>query len=228
MSQRRSTLAATVALVFASPAAAQITNRQLADLLPPGPVLVEVLELSFPRRYIELSKRLQDAFQADPAWFQARVASNQPGQPLPYDPKLGLSEAEYREFVQLSGQLTAQPSMTATLHVEATPSGWRFNERTTLVALQNVTIDTAQGVVHTSFGTLSASSPVYPSASQRAAGQWTASRWQQEPTASNAFSATFAVGRFTADGRLVVYLQAREIQNGTLVRRADLLLRGRS
>ncbi len=48
----------------------------------------------------EIMAKMQAAIQKDPQWFQEHAKKAGPGQPLPYDKKLGISEEEYQTFLK--------------------------------------------------------------------------------------------------------------------------------
>jgi hypothetical protein len=124
-----SSLCTTLALASPVLLSGQSNGKQLQGLLPQGRVNVEVLEMWSPPGLAVLTQRLQQAAQADPTWFQEQVRRAVPGQPLPYHPKLGLTESEYQEFLALSDSVQMKPVRTAHITVEPTRVGWRFWHR---------------------------------------------------------------------------------------------------
>lgn len=122
-------------------AAGQSVGSQVRPLLSKGPARVEVMEPWAPPRLNELSVRVQRAAQADPRWWEDRVRNAGSG-PLPYDPKLGITENEYRELQRLADSVQLRPARTETIDIEFTPTGWRFGRATTLFALRGLEIDT--------------------------------------------------------------------------------------
>lgn len=214
----------------ATPAHAQSEHAELRDMLSSATLRVDVLQPWVPPVLTELTAKVQAAAEADPAWFRAHATAAKPGAPLPYDVKLGLTEAEYVTFLRLVDSTEMRAGAQASLAIVSIPAGWRFDEGTSLPELRGIEIDTVLGVVRSSFGELRAGPPIQPSAGQRATGPWRALRWQREAlnaSATEGTTATFAIGRFTASGLLIVYLQGREVANGALTRRVDVVLRGR-
>lgn len=223
----RIALFALLGIVTATPAASQSVGATLRELLPTGSVRVEVLELWSPPRLGELTRKLQRAVRADPEWWQAHVRRALPGQPMPYDARLGLTEAEYRSFLQLSDSVQMRPARTDSLVLEAIPSGWRFAESTGLEILRGIEIDTVQGIVRSEFGDLSPSTPIEPSAAQKATGQWGGPQWRREEVdvaTSTGTVASFAVGRH-ATGHTIIYFDGRQAEHGQMTTRASVFLR---
>jgi hypothetical protein len=207
---------------------AQSLGAQLRGLLPRGRVTVEVLEMWSPPRLTVLTQRLQQAIQADPAWWQEHVRKAVPGEPLPYDAKLGLTEAEYRDFLALTDSVQMKPVRTADIVIEPSPGGWRFGTASSIAALRNVEIDTVTNVVHSQFGDLGAADPITPGAGQRATGPWGGPRWNLEVVDTTTLTGTvaqFAIGKHTETGRTIIYYDAKRMNSGQLTARESLFLR---
>ncbi len=65
-----------------------------------GKYSVDVMQPQYSDRMIELSKRLQKAQQENPMLFEDLMFNAGPGQPMPYDSGIGLSQSEYDEFLR--------------------------------------------------------------------------------------------------------------------------------
>src|SRR6478609_5445390 len=53
--------------------------------------------------------KVEKAARSDPKWFRDFSGSAKPGLPLPYDKKLGLTEAEYTEYLALWNKREFKP-----------------------------------------------------------------------------------------------------------------------
>jgi hypothetical protein len=215
-------------LVVSRVVPAQSLGAQLRGLLPRGRVTVEVLEMWSPPRLTVLTQRLQQAIQADPAWWQEHVRKGVPGEPLPYDAKLGLTEAEYRDFLALSDSVQMKTARTAEVVIESSQAGWRFGPASSIAALRNIEIDTVTNTVHSQFGDLGAADPITPSAEQRATGSWGGPRWNLEQVDTTTLTGTvaqFAVGKHTQTGRTIIYYDAKRMNRGQLSARESVFLR---
>lgn len=203
-------------------------GAQARAVLSAGPIAVEVLEAWTPPRLNDLRVRLQRAAQADPAWFQEHVRRATPGEPLPYDRRLGLTEREYKDFLLLTDSIQMRPARTETLVIEPTAVGWRFGAATTLSALRGIEMDTVRNQVHSSFGDLLADDPITPGPAQRATGRWGGPRWSLESIDSSTrsgASAAFAVGKHESTGRTIIYFSAQRVTSGQLTTKESLFLR---
>jgi len=79
---------------------AEDDHFKLSDVIPTGKTVVEILTVAFGKRAEELSTKFQQGIQAHRDWWIGYVKTNSASnQPLPYHPNLGLTEKEYREYL---------------------------------------------------------------------------------------------------------------------------------
>jgi hypothetical protein len=189
----------------------------LRPLMPVGIVQAEILQILAPPRMAALTAKVQNAAKADPEWWRAHLARGTPGQPLPYDARMGMTESEYRELLASTDSLVMRPSGTATIEIEETTTGWRLGSGTTVPELRGVEVDTVAGVARTSFGVLGTRSSVAPSDAQRATGRWAGVQWRREeisPDGRTGVSARLAVGRLEASGQTLLFLDGKHVIDG--------------
>lgn len=65
------------------------------------PVRAQIGTVMLPQALDELVAKVDVAAQANPEWFEEYSAENKPGLPLPFHENLGLSAAEYQEYLRL-------------------------------------------------------------------------------------------------------------------------------
>ncbi len=87
------------ALCAAAPRAFAATADDVANLLPETPVTAEVLTPDYSPQMQAISRRIMNAAQADPKWFQSWVAQHPRGA-LPWHPKLGVTKPEYDLYMR--------------------------------------------------------------------------------------------------------------------------------
>jgi len=75
----------------------ELTNFLIAKKVVKGDLVTVVP----PEEIHAYLKKVDEASRKDPAWFQEHSKKARPGVPLPYDPKLGLTETEYAEYLKL-------------------------------------------------------------------------------------------------------------------------------
>ena len=204
-------------------AAGTTIGSLLKPLMPAGIIQAEILQMMGPPRMMTLSAKLQDAAKANPEWWRAHLARATPGQPLPYDTRMGITESEYRELLASADSMAMRPSGAASIQIEETPTGWRLGPETTIAELRGVEVDTVADVAKTSFGALETRSVVAPSDAQRVIGRWTGVQWRREeisPDGRTGVSARLAVGKLEASGQTLLFLDGKQVQNGQASSRA--------
>jgi hypothetical protein len=73
--------------------------QDITTVLPAPGQAVEVLDLEADPKINQLMIRFQQSVQRNPVWFQSHVKNHgRPGETLPYDPRMGISRAEYEEL----------------------------------------------------------------------------------------------------------------------------------
>jgi len=218
----------TLLALLVRPLAAQSAGALLTPLLPPTRVEAELLREWAPPRLQELATRIQQAARADPEWFRQHAAAATPGEPLPYDARLGVTEEEYREFQALSKSLEFRPALTLPLALASTPAGWRIPDDFGQPQLRGLEIDTVADVVRTPYGVLATRTWIEASEHQRATGRWSGPQWALEtldPATLTGVVARFAVGKLEASGLTLVYFNAKEARDGKVLRQAMVILR---
>jgi hypothetical protein len=201
--------------------------REVAALLPVGSWSADVMEVVAPPRLLELSQRFQSAARQDSAWFTAYIKTAPSGQPLPYHPRLGLTAGEYREFLALGDSMRMRPADRATLHVTRTPKGWRIETDSSLFDVRVIEIDTVTGLVQTPMRMAGGATRVVAGARQQTTGPWDGVQWRREEMSrfpETGSTVTFALGRLRDSGRILLYYDARRIDNGALTGRATRIL----
>src|SRR5687767_11821733 len=123
---QKSILVAGLTLVCAaSNGSAQTTGAIVREWLPTGRVAVEVMEQHAPPRLAELTQKFQAAVAKNPGWFQEHVRQTPDGEPIAYDARTGLTEAEFQEFLVLPESIRMLPTRVDTVVIVKTRNGWR-------------------------------------------------------------------------------------------------------
>lgn len=216
------------AAAVAAPGQGEPNASDIAGLLPAADGKVAVMSLDPPVRLHELTARIQAAAQSDPAWFMEHTKSATPGQPLPYDSRLGLSEAEYREYLTLGSSIGLKKVRDATLKVLPKDGGKLFLDGDdSLSDLTGLTIDTAALQVHSEFGVLGPPTRVTASDAQKATGPWNGYTWKLNAGAYSAdklVSASFSLGRFVKTNECLLYYTAKKLTSEAEPRKVTLIL----
>jgi hypothetical protein len=93
-----------IILSLAIPALAEETNTpplfKLEDVLPSGRCDLELMTVEFSDRAKELTLKWQAAVATNQDWFLEQVKRAKPGKPLDYDPRLGITQEEWAEYLR--------------------------------------------------------------------------------------------------------------------------------
>ena len=217
--------------VFETSARAEVATSTDAvrDLIPVGTVPVAVMDLIASPRVQELMQRFQTAVRSDPAWLlEYAKANDRPGEPLPYHPKMGVSEAEYKEMLSLSEEMRLAPVAKAELIVRAEPNGrFTLDGGHALPELTGISIDMEKNRVETPFGVTTTTSQIKPSSEQKATGPWSGVSWKREDLNMDMMTGTvvkFSIGRLQESGQGILYYDAKRMANRSMEARAFRVL----
>ena len=199
------------------------------DLIPVGAVPVAVMNVAAPPRLQELLQRFQAAVQSDPDWLLEYTKANyRPGEPLPYHPKMGVSEVEYKEMLSLKDEMRMVSVAKAEITVRAEPNGrFTFDGGHALPELTGISIDLEKNRVETPFGTTTTTGQIKPSSEQKVTGPWSGVSWKREDVNIDTMTGTvieFCIGRLQESGRGILYYNAKRVANGSMEGSASQVL----
>jgi len=159
----------------------------------------------------------------DSAWFTEYVkTSAKDGEPLPYHPKMGLTEAEYHEMLQLAKENRMVPASHAQVEFRrVTATRFELDGGNELPELTGVVIDLDADKVTTPLGVAEVRGVVEASPDQKATGPWEGIHWsstQLDESRMTGFMVSFNLGRLTESGRGILYYSARRLTSGSVDR----------
>jgi hypothetical protein len=170
------------------------------------------MQLTFPPRMEELSKKLARAIAKNPDWWADHLKKAKPGEPVAYDVRLGLTKEEYEEYLSLVKKAVFKKVQTGKLNVK---HGERvvLNGDDHLPNFKDIELDLKADAVITPYGTAAERSQITASDSQRASGPWDGVQWklqkdEREPARST--SVLFALGKLKESGRGVLYYRVMQ------------------
>jgi len=187
---------------------------ELGDLLPPDGAAVDVMELRAPLRLEELTKKLQQAVANDPDWWRGHVQRARPGEPLPYDARLGLTQKEYTEYLSLAEKITLTKVRVAKVEVKRDGERIVLSFGDDLPGLREAVLDLKADTVTTPFGITTNRKRIRASEGQKVTGSWDGLQWkleeiEEEP--ARVTSVKFALGRMKESGRGILYYDVKQI-----------------
>jgi hypothetical protein len=194
------------------------------DVIVEGRLTVDIMQIVGPPRLIEFGQRIQQAVRANPDWWLQQVENRTLGEPLPYDPRLGLSKAEYDEFLAM--KMATQKKAEATLVVTKKEDNvYVFDGGRALPDFTGIEIDLKNDVVRTPFGVLTERSEIDAS-KDSALGAWVGTQWKTEKLDVNGITGTvakLAVGKLKPSDRGVIYYDVKNVSLDGKIRISHVL-----
>lgn len=219
-----------VAALFAPLLLAAEVPEVLA-LLPEGELVKGATSVVVPPPEIEKYLALvQAAAQKDPAWFSEHARNTPPGEPLPFDPKLGLSQEEYDDYLELwaKREFKAVEPVILSLRQDSQEK-WLINGSAgpgTSLPISTLKYDPVEDVWISPNGTLARLEDVKADKNS-ILGEWTGHEWRfEEENSLGKTKENFALGQ-TADEvyGLLIYRMQEVSSEGTQLFDKSLVIR---
>jgi hypothetical protein len=206
-----------------------ITN-DIEILIPGDRTTVDLMQLIPPHRLVELSQKFKTALQkhADREWLSTLIKNTPAGQPLAYDPRLGVSQTEYQEFLNLSTQLKMEKVGTSTLQVKREGKKFVFVGSDSLTNLTGIKLDVERNLLETPYGTITEPTEVLADAKrQRLTGTWNGVTWKLEQfdrDTDSQIKVQFSLGKLTQTGRGILHYEVIRISDRAVAKATPLIL----
>jgi hypothetical protein len=169
--------------------------------IPVGSIAADVMEYGQSPRVAKLNKRKQDAILKDPLWWREHMQKQKPGETITYDPRMGISQAEYDELKALSGKTTIRKKSDATIQVTRRGEVYVLDGGESLPDLTGIEIDLKQDQVRTPFG-VTGKSGTLTMPDTTPVGFWTGVRWSLGSAGEEGGKkVSLSLGRLKASGR---------------------------
>lgn len=223
------TLFATAFVMTSSLWAAEVPEA--LDFLPEGELVKGATTVVIPPpeldKYVAM---VEEAAQKDPEWFEEHSKKAAPGVPLPYDPKLGLTEEEYKEYLALWAKREFKSVDAVILQLKEGGDGrWTINAAVPSGGsspISTLKYDPAKDVFVSPNGTMTRLEDV-DADENSILGAWSGHEWRYED--ENTLGKTkenFAIGK-TDDGKfgLLIYRMQEVSTEGTRLYDKSLVIR---
>lgn len=178
-------------------------------------------------RYVAL---VEEAARKDPEWFAEHSKKAAPGVPLPFDPKLGLTEEQYKEYLDLWARREFKPVDPVVLQLKRGSDGrWSINAAVPgggSSPISTLKYDPEKDVFVSPNGAMSRLEDVNADKNS-ILGEWTGHEWKfEEETSLSKTKENFAIGQ-TGDGKfgLVIYRMQEVSSEGTRLYDKSLVIR---
>ncbi|WP_040764175.1 hypothetical protein [Novipirellula maiorica] len=196
------------------------------DALAVGKLNVDVMDFMVPIRAAELSRKMLISAVEHPEWLE-QVSSRSVGETIAYDSRMGISEAEYEEYLEVSKQLSVQKAGDTELTITRPEpelyvlDGGVVNGQHAVVAgrhvianLSGIEIDLANNIVRAPFGTLTGYSEKHIS-SESPLGAWDGAVWFTQGSGRTDAIASLTVGKLRRSRRSFIYLDVSRLSGGS-------------
>ena len=123
-------------------------RQDILSLLPQGETVADVMDsVKHNPRELELATRFRQAIQENYGWFVEYMKKVPTGQAIPYDPKMGLTQAEYSEMQSYGRSVEATSSGTEKISITRNGDIIEFKAGGKLRILQLLKINLASNII---------------------------------------------------------------------------------
>lgn len=200
------------------PFPADAAPAEIAGVTLGGLFEADVMLLAGSARGQEIAAKFKAGVAANAAWFAEQLKLAEPGEPIPWDKRLGVTEAEYYEFIASKGGLSFRRSHTVTLVVERRDPFFTFTTRggfPTFDALAiKIAVDGSRA--ETRHGPLPRTVSIFASDDQSVTGPWNGTCWKTpEPESIDERMVEVCLGTFRDKPRALLFYQTRSADDPT-------------
>jgi hypothetical protein len=205
---RRTTFFAVALVCAAAPSAASAASPLDPYLPKSGTIKGHVVELEVAKEDQAISKQFQLAVQNNMDWFKHYVTNNKAGAPLPYNPKMGVSEAQYTQLLHMKPEMKEKAAIEIT--VKQGPDGRVafVSSDPAAASLQGTTFPPDGKVAQTPFGTLTIYNAIHQKDENAPFGVWNGVEWAKVAAeGTDEPSVKVAFGKRDPSGQGLFYYQ---------------------
>ena len=205
MSRMLASLVAGAALAF--PFAAHAAGSLDAYLPKSGILSGHVMTFSVAPEDQAISRQYRHAVQDNMDWFKKAVTSNRPGQPLPYDRHMGVTQAQYERLLHMKSDAKAGEAVKVGIKRAADGTVSLVPEGEAGAVLKDISFPPDEKSAVTPVGTLSIFNEIHQKDAAAPIGVWNGVEWAEVADTDAKPSAKIAFGKREADGSGVMYYQ---------------------
>ncbi len=200
---------------------------EIGKHLPIGKCDVDVMGLTYPKRFLALSEKLQIAVSTNKNWWLNYIKDNaKDGEPLPYSPKFGLTKEEYSEYLFLAEKRTLGKVGDGILQVKTNAVDYEFDGGSTLPDLTGIKINLKELTVTTPFAVLKNPQPE-ESQGGPALGAFSGYQWnfeQDDIEKGNGTDVSFLIGNLKESGRQFIYYKGSMMKSNNPISNVGVVI----
>ena len=172
-----------------------------------GTIEGHVMTFSIAPENQALAHKFREAVQSNMDWFKKAVTSNPAGTPLPYDPKMGITEAQYQQLLHMKSDAHQGAPIEVAVKRAADGTIGFAPKGEVGAALQGVSFPADEKTAATPFGPLTIFNEIHQKDVAAPIGIWNGAEWAQVAAdGSDQPSVKIAFGK-REDGSGVMYYQ---------------------
>ncbi len=198
----------------------EVTAEDGLDYFLPfeGEVLCEAFLAGGTPEMEAIGLKMKLAIMEDPEWLQAYIKEKnaEPGELLPWHPKMGITRAEYEEVFENLDKMGLIKVADLFMRVEREGGNVSIILDTTVLPFTEFKIDKAADSVRTELATLSEKSEIDNDDHSSITGRWKGVQWKHEwfENVRNGFSEKLAFGRMKDSPKGIVYYDLKSSAHG--------------
>lgn len=207
-SVRSAGLALLASATLSLPCAAKADGALDAYLPKSGKIVGHVMKLGVAQEDQAIDKQFRVAVQNNMEWFKKHVQGQKSGEPLPYDKRMGITEAQYNKLQHMKADFRPGDPIEISVGKNADGTVSFSSNNAEAAELNKVTFPADEKVAATPYGKLAIFNQISQTDAKAPIGEWTGAEWAKvEEKGAPMPSAKIAFGKRTPSGEGVMYYQ---------------------
>ncbi len=193
-----------------------------------GVVKVDVMILGAPLDIQEIGSRMQLEIQSKPEWFKSYISDAVPGEPLAYHSNFGISEDEYKHFLNgVNSKMSLVKKAEANISVT-------YNDQGSVIISglpakkphDKIVYDVKLDTINVGLNSLNKFSEINQDNKDSATGRWNGKQWMYQNLVSKGdfTSIKFAIGKMLDLKKNIIYYDVNMAIDGSPEKLGYILL----
>lgn len=197
--------------LIASLSAAEVPAVFAGLLQPDVPVKGQIVVVMPPPEIDKYVAKVEAAARKDPQWFREFSGNAKNGVPLPYDERLGLTKAEYDEYISLWNKREFKPIEEVMLLLRSSGESWSIASTGSASIISTLRFSEKADLIRSPNGELKRLEDIKAD-SNSILGEWTGPEWRfEEETSLGKMKENIAIGRLTGKNTGLIVYRAQEL-----------------